>query len=346
MAPPYTVDHNLTIVKRTVQPPALNGQTDWIQAFGRVGWLKCEWYATNTRSQMSYVPAATPVDWAYWKTKALGNLNPYRPTIDAPLALFELREFPSMVRQLGRVLSGNAQPGDVPGGYLAYQFGWAPLVSDVISLFNLAESIDGRSRFLRNLEQGNRVQRKLFSGTIRDQTTTDGYTTIPLNTGVHSHCLKADVRLVETLEVWMTANGKLKFPLPTTPGGLKTLSHDMVLGLTLSPERVWDFLPWSWLIDYFLNMGDYIDAVGGRAYLQTTRLCLMAHIKVVNSLTRIRLATGLTCSANPRLEREEKRRTAYANPTPLMAFTPFLTGVQTSILGALATSHALKGVKR
>ena len=341
MPRPYTVDHSLVITRKEVSPLLISGRTTWHrEAFGAPGHILFDGWNPANRTLHNYAPVISTINWPYWRTKALANMNPYKPNVDLPLFLFELRELPKMLQQLGRVLGGQAKPSDVPGGFLGYQFGWAPLVSDTLALFKLTVLIDARIRYLRNLEGGTHISRKLFDGVIMD-TVSPGYQAFITNMPGNPYCYTASVRTVERLKVWFTANGKLMSVLPPSSLDLRILSTRIVLGLTATPYRLWDALPWSWLIDYLYNIGDFLEARDGLTRLQVTRLNVMA--TVVKTITHqgVQTAPGLTAS-EPVLTWTSKQRSPFGHPTPNNTMTPFFTGKMIAILGALATSKALK----
>lgn len=339
MPRPYTVDHTLSIIRRrAAKVQRLSGETGYFNPTHTTK-ITYNGYNPQNRSLYQYAPNGSPIDWLYWKTKALANMDPFKPDVSLPLFLFEFKDFPRMLRHAGRVLSGKAKPSDVPGGWLAYSFGWAPLVSDLLSLMELTKSIDDRVRYFKNLERGSMIRRKLTGKIIADSTISDWYQ-LPIYTRT---VIKADKRDVERLDVWFSANGKAKFPLPNDPADLRLLSTKAVLGLKNDPASLWDFLPWSWLIDYFLNVGDYLRAHQGLTHMMVTRMCLMAKVEVNSSLVNIRESEGITTSPSVMLT-TSKQRSVFSNPTPFLYPRPFLGARQIGNLASLVTAAAFKAV--
>jgi hypothetical protein len=278
---------------------------------------------------------------SYWQTKALANLNPYRPKWNLPLFLFELKDFPHMLRELGGVLKGRLKPDSVPGGYLSYQFGWAPLVSDLMSLFDLTADIDNRMRYFRNLQKGKKISRVI--ATSSDRTLGE-----PVN---HVACFEADDTFAygwttqaltkETMRVWLDAHASFKGVLPNSDVELRSLSRNAILGLHSVPWTVWDAIPWSWLIDYFVNVGDFLEATQGWLNLDVTRLNVMAKTQRRTRFIVLREVSTLSVSGALWVS-TRRQRLASVDPTPSLSPTPFLSGKQMSILGALVTATALR----
>lgn len=276
-------------------------------------------------------------------TKALANMNPNRPIVDLPLFIFELKDFPHMLKQAGDVLKrlpGKLRLRDVPEAHLAYSFGWAPLVSDLWSLVKLAKSIEERKAYFRSLEYGARVKRTLFKGELSRTTTPDGYQVH----WIQSPDFISDIENVETLKVWFTANARWIDPLSDARQDHEYTVLD-ALGANLSAETLWNAIPWSWLIDYFANVGDVLAARRGYNSWQCTRMCLMARTEVESTLTRVRLATGLSADVGS-LKTTVKQRSVYTNPTPILTYDPFLSGRQLAILGSLITARSFRKLAR
>lgn len=342
--PPHVTDHALILTRKRVSVPYINGTVSYGYPGG--GTVVCVDYASPNRTDYVYCPAVSSVNWAYWRTKALANMNPSNPTTDVPLFLFELREFPRMLRDLGRVLTGRVRPSDVPGGHLAYNFGWAPLVSDARKLLDFTQQTDDRIRYLKNLEKGHRVRRRLLNnGEIADSTISNAYTELNVGPVGSPWGVVADRRNREVMSVWFTANAKAIGDLPNLSGpGARDYARRLAYGLSARPSTLWDALPWSWLIDYGLNVGDYIEAQNGMTKFQCTRMCIMAKQTAVSELTNVRVKSGLSMEYSAMVT-EVKNRSAIANPTPVLTATQFLNGRQVGILAALATASALRGAR-
>lgn len=337
MSPPYVVDHPLTITKRSAVPLRINGVIPYNPSSPGGATVEYTDYNPANRSNWVYTPAVPSFNSNYWKTKALANINPTRPKVDLPLFIWELKDLPRMIKGLGEIhkliqlsprkwYRSNIEYADV---YLQYQFGWAPLVSDLLELFRFTEAVEDRMAQLRKLEHGTMIRRKLYDGESSNVLLSD-YTLV----GPYRNLAQWTRRQTMRERIWFTANGKLLDPLPNTDAGLRSLSEQIVLGLHFEPWRVWDFVPWTWLIDYFANMGDYLEATSALTRLKVTRMSLMATQTISSTLEPKWIELPLKAS-HSELSTRVRRRYVYANPHPTWAWTPFLTGRQMSILGAL-----------
>lgn len=246
-------------------------------------------------------------------------------------------------RQWKRLIRSN-DPGSV---YLAYKFGWESLVRDLWSMIDFTKSVEDRKAYFRKLESGSHFRRSLFSGDTNDTMIENGYS---LSQAHYNGLLNANVysardHQVTTEKIWFTVNAKLKDPLPTGVP-VARLALDAVYGMNLNaPSRLWDFVPWTWLIDYFVNVGDYLAAWDTMTRLEITRMNLMA-TRVKRSTLEPKFVDSHLTASFSELRTTEKRRVVYANPTPGLSFTPFLGSGQVAILGALATTRSVRAIRR
>jgi hypothetical protein len=261
----------------------------------------------------------------------LARLNPNVPDVDLPLFLFELREAPKMIRDLGNFLKKPLQP-DVPGSYLAYQFGWKPLFSDLHKLANLAETISKMESHYETI-----ARKQSASGSL-DSYNTSWKGGTQTGSGIS---WKYEYQLER--KVWFSARA---VPVKSAPyfGESPHEALRRTLGLNLSASTIWNALPWSWLVDYFVGVGDYLDASRGTSAFDIKSICIMVHDIMDVSPTDIQ-ATGSTIISgitNGTLSIDRMRRFVHPAPKRHFAFAsdPFVGKL--GILGALATQSALK----
>lgn len=332
-SPPYP-DNNLSLSKYTVVPIRLNGTApyDWPWLYVYTNWNP------YNRSHYVYCPDTSATPWNYLVTKGLANINPNKPLLDAPLFLFELREFPSMLRDLGHVLSRRLHPRDVPNGYLAYSFGWAPLLSDLSNLIDLTKAMNQRLTYLKKArDSGVSMHRSL--GKSQSRVSGGEYNLLP--NGYGQYGLRSTEVTTTSDKYWMSSRMKITEDLPP-PEDIPEFLLRNVLGLNMRPATLWNAIPWSWLVDYLFNIGDMLDATGGQLAWKCTSMCIMHRSEAVSTLENKRSELGLTWNGGDHMTQVTKRRNVYANPTPFFAYRPVLTSGMLANLGALITARALK----
>lgn len=332
MARPYNVDHALTITHPTVEVGRVNGSR--VSGFYR---YEFNGYNPTNLSNVAYCPTANPVNTTELVTKALARMNPSRPTVDLPVFIFELKDFPRMLRHLGQVLSGHIKASDIAGGYIAWSFGWAPLISDVSKLIKLTKLIDDRMRWLSRLEAGGKISKSLGKNDFPDS--------IVGSQALSIAGLTWDVKRTESHKSWASAKSTLLGPLPTGFDDRRWLAARAALGLNISAASLWEALPWSWLIDYLSNVGDILDAGRGFIPHKVTNMCVMTTKTVQLIPANVHSTDGCSLTGGI-LKTVSKHRTVVANPTVGISFSPVLTWHQTGILTSLVTSSALRKIGR
>lgn len=151
------------------------------------------------------------------------------------------------------------------GTYLEYAFGWVPLIYDM----------KGAASALNKLMSVPKVQRVSgFGITEASHTVSEGTGTVYTNIDVTN-------KVVDTSMISVRYRGGVR-----VTGSGPSLDHAMDLfGFRVDEfvPAVWEVLPWSWLVDYFSNVGDIISATfyasGNLAWAnktvrtETTRKC-------------------------------------------------------------------------
>lgn len=264
-------------------------------------------------------------------TEAASRSNPSSPGVDLPLFLFELKDFPDMIRQTGIQLLGRRKPTHVRNN-LNNEFGWAPLIGDLSKLLQFQDLVEKRISTLKDLHEGKSIRRNVtvFS---------DSYTVTQTGKSLYAaflESLSGDVTTRVSVKKWAS----IKWIPPSRPPELQRDIHreavQLVLGLRLRPRLLWDAMPWSWLVDWYSNIGDYIQATDN-TYATFASACVM---EMYTSDTTI-IPTGgsmVKGATRGRIRRSTKSRRANI-PISLTAESPLLGAKQLSILFQLANNY-------
>lgn len=264
----------------------------------------------------------------------LAKTNPSRPHVGVPAALGELRDLPNLVRGWGRGYLRTAAQAN-----LSWKFGIAPMLGDIRKLFEFTSAVNKRLEQLRKLRDGKVLRTRCHLGTNE----------IVEDHGVqllHSEGCQISAHSVTThsYEMWGTAEWKL---LPTSDlphmddAEMKFLAQRLVTGITSHGmlETAWELLPWSWLVDWFSNVGTMLTATNNTVGCTWGRICVMRHSRSVrtydaNSLSKPSWVTldGWFTSIG---ERKERFPTYPVIPVPLPSL-PIIDGGKLSILLSLA----------
>jgi hypothetical protein len=237
--------------------------------------------------------------------------------VDLPTAVFELKDLPSLFKSQGDTFYKKAASYN-----LKYQFGIKPLISDLKSLLLFQHHIAKRERELRKLqESGLRRKVEVFTGSAHE--THDRQ----VNSSLYSKFAK--MNRVTTVRKWGFVEYRPS-SYPLTDPQLRRLAMRAVLGLTIDFSTAWNLIPWSWLVDWCSNVGDFL--ISNRNIVPCThgQVLIMRHIK-----TEVHARdTGGHHSMTPwKCVRETKTRQPVS--ASLSAQLPYLSGKQLSILGSI-----------
>lgn len=261
-------------------------------------------------------------------TSVLAKTNPSAAYVDLPLFIYELRELPSLFKTEGTTLLKQASEFN-----LQFQFGWKPLLSDLTKFFLFQEAVDNRFKELQALRDG---------GLRRKRTVwTNEYFT-------------QGSEIVQSLRAWLPVNRVTRvrgrawgycewtpsIDMPKTNDGLRDLARRSALGLNIDQYTLWNAIPWSWLVDWASNVGDFLEGTRNIVGATPKNTVVMRH-HLAESLVTPDLSGYHTWPAHYgnsgtgwRFYHETKSRDNAS--ASLEAGLPALTSTQFSILGSLA----------
>lgn len=213
-------------------------------------------------------------------TAFIRRARPGNPAVSVGQYLVELRELPSIPHFLKPKAKRFC---DLGSEYLNVEFGWTPFVKDLLKIHDLQKSLDKKLKQLVR-DNGLNIRRRdkqkvttssltlaegilevpfghLGDDLIGGTALLDGYHTIgPFGGGVPASVPgSVDYTLTEeqTLTEWNC--GTFRYYVPNigssewTEKAVKTL-----YGANLSPQTLYAVYPWTWLADWFFNVGDIL----------------------------------------------------------------------------------------
>nr|APG77041.1 hypothetical protein [Beihai levi-like virus 4] len=220
--------------------------------------------------------------------------GPISPQFNLPVSIFELRDIPRMLRHAGDLLHKLKRPSglnpvqEAAAANLAYEFGWAPLISDLKTCFKFAEMTDKRRKRLSGLDQGKHISTRvnLHASSRDDEFQAYLHTIGPLvRASVHRHI---------AYEQWATCKWRVKDPgsIGTIVDEYGQMSDAIGLSTRNIPLAVWKVLKWSWIIDWFVNISDLLKATQNSAVLAPYNACVMRRTTVKSNVIGNNLMSG------------------------------------------------------
>jgi len=284
---------------------------------------------------------------------AIASTAPTNPAMSLSNALGELYRdglphmFGSILRKKGSSFKSLSEE------YLNYEFGWKPLISDLTNLAQIVvKSKKLVDQYLR--DSGKPIARSRTFPTLTQVTSSSqGTQTVspPVSTNLfvtpsgYQGPRKLEVR--STTDYWF--EGVFSYFVPLGDDQESQLERaaslaEHLLGLNvLTPEVLWNLAPWTWLADWFLNIGDIVTNASNfmRDGLVMRRGYVMCHTVVqhIYTLEGIRFVSGTPGTITQIFGSESKirrRATPWGFGLVPGAFTPR----QWAILVALGISRS------
>lgn len=202
-----------------------------------------------------------------WGAKAIAMCKPTNSVADVAVALGEILKegLPSLPG--AQTWKSRAKLSkDAGGEYLNITFGWLPLVNEIRSV---ADAVSRADEILAQYERdsGKVVRRRLEfpleESSVSQVLKTDATPYGPLSSRFQQNEKKGTlIRTVEkSTRRWFS--GAFTYYLPSGYDSRErqvrqALLAKKLLGLSLTPDTLWNLAPWSWAIDWFTNTGDVI----------------------------------------------------------------------------------------
>ncbi|DAD51681.1 maturation protein [ssRNA phage Gephyllon.1_28] len=258
--------------------------------------------------------------------------NPSRPDILLPTFIFELRDIPGMVKELGAVAAvvrdkglrafKHADTATLAKANLAAQFGWRPFIQDVWKMATFAEGVKSRMRELDSLNKGGlRRNLKTVARSQKNDIVDSG-------TYRGKYIISSECHVSATLNWYPTYPGSALLSESQVRRQLSGVSPDNI------PANIWESLPWSWFTDYFYNVGEILQAgnrtiaTPGKGWLKFVTTTTVSHGPALpEGEGRYTVSAGIATSKHVR------RTPLHSSST---ASFPTLGAGQLSILGSLA----------
>lgn len=302
-----------------------------------------DWPFACYSETVNHISIPRPVDSALvTEGAALANpANVGKHGVALPVSLIELRELPRMFKNFLEVTWKRAA-----GSYVEYSFGYAPIISDLQNLFRLPETIEKRIaelNYLRSKEKVSRT-RTVWSGSAKQTLARRQVFSSPGLT------IWSTPEISTESDAQVTSRWRPRDEIKSlSDPEMAVLARNLVLGLT--PESLlahaWELLPWSWLIDWFSNLGDFLALTNNSVAYLSGPCCLT--VKTTSTykpnLELVYNSTSQYWSYPSFKTNGFIQRVDWNRGIPLFLPTlsgSFLTSHQTSILASIASSRMLR----
>lgn len=338
--PGFWTDNDLTIVRSRQNIPLLSG------AEVTSGGVKLREFFSYP---IGYRPIPPPVTYyggipTFWDLQNLcvqiaARTSPSRANLSVPTAIGELRDIPQLIQN-----AGNRALRAVASGYLSWRFCLAPMISDLRKMARFTKAV--QSRFERLTRMASRpwststVSLARSTSPIIDASTdSQGY---PKRVTIHSEgaTVTAYRKIRYTHDEWCSIRWKLLVQPPLDAKSRFDLSERLVRGITCyeALQTAWNLQPWSWLVDWFLDIGTWLQANNNTIPAIASGFCWMCTDTSETWYTQVNKPSWLelTGQHGEGIVRKLRRCPGVSPLLPPIPVMPALTAGTISILGSLA----------
>lgn len=283
-------------------------------------------------------------------TRAIVQVAPTNPQAHLATLAGELKKdgLPRFVPDLLKSRTDFARKAG--SDYLNIEFGWLPLVSDVKEL---ALAVVGSRKILDQYvrDSGRMVRRRFGGPPLIDTAVQEGGGFLnPAQSNIPAYGW-----LSESRKTFYWYKGAFVYHIPaadTFMGEFRRMESlaNHLLGSRITPEVLWELAPWSWLSDWFVNVGELlhnISVLGTDGLVQRYGYA-MRHQVVESQYRFASVPTGSfpnTIRTGMDVRTEYKRR-IRANPYGFGVTYDGLTARQLAILAALGLSQGRRDGNR
>lgn len=217
----------------------------------------------------SYISSLALSDLNDYGADAIKRFSPLNPGANAGQFIAEiLADGRPSIPDIKNLIKNAKRFRELGKEYLNVQFGWVPFLKDLRSMYHTWNSIN--SRMAQIIRDNNKPIRR--SGVILHDRSSS-VEELPLNGG--SVYLNPDfgnknpgtswstenAKIVKTIntsqKVWFA--GRFRYFIPDVTDDRWTAQAKFALfGLNPTPALLYEVMPWSWLLDWFTNLGEVI----------------------------------------------------------------------------------------
>lgn len=237
------------------------------------------WFDYQVYGAMGHLVTGSPSSAGLGAT-VRARTNPSRPTIVPMTLVQDLYDLPRMLRDVGKLIRTPRRllsPREQANQYLGAKFGWLPLIDDVHKLINVGEYINARVGELNRLYSAQGLKRRIRLG--RNHASSSSVVTLASELGMNPNPTGRISQDTQE-ELWGTVRWK---PTNVPPGYRPTdaeilqLAKRAVSGFTTEGviKGAWDVLPWTWMVDWFTNIGDWLVSSSSTIPASPSSVCIM-----------------------------------------------------------------------
>jgi hypothetical protein len=206
--------------------------------------------------------------------------NPSRPVVTPLTLIQDLVDIPRQLKDVGRLLKKGTKGlnlKEISNQNLGIQFGWLPLIDDAKNLLDLQLHIAKRSMEIDRLYQKSGLKRRIQ---LSENSIEATQTNLTLVGDSASGSVFADAIRHQVTTKWGTVRWvPTALPPGVTESDIRSIRSVRRIVSGLTPDGLlkgaWDVIPWTWLTDWFVDVGSYMGAHSNFVPATASHCCVM-----------------------------------------------------------------------
>lgn len=269
----------VSVITRKYSMPRVSVyRPQWGLAYdGHFAWI----YEEDRERSFAYLPhggdaVKTLANLRLYGAEAWNLLRPDKPIFSLGVEVGELKDILKMKDDLSNLRSKGRRTKDKRSWYsyagqwyLGIQFGYLPIYRTIVGFIRSLNEVEKHyKQAIRDAGKPIRRKRELKHHAIDDTVTTStflpsGYGYDDVNPTFVTQCYASGSRTytksVRT-ESRMWASARFRYILPSSPNKRVSefITKSRILGFRLTPDLLYQLMPWSWFIDYFTDLGEVV----------------------------------------------------------------------------------------
>ena len=284
--------------------------------------------------------------------KAIADSHPVSPPVSIPNFLYELKDLPGMIRHaisrasaledaakstsgrngLASVAKYMENPKNPAEDWLNFHFGWSPLIGDLFALTGVARYLQQRLRWLNTKAQ--RISRERQLGEF-SSTTSVVNAAYDSNLGIYCNYTEYNKSRSWVVSHWKHSPVVSKALLEN-----QFLTAMIAAGFDAPISSIWNAVPFTWLTDWFVDIGSIITIRENRSGITFLNASMMTQ-RDRTLVLHPKVPSGWPFKTNVmQCEAVHKNRVPVAPSTPTVGGTNIL---QPQHLATLASLKVTRG---
>jgi len=186
---------------------------------------------------------------AAYAAAAIARTNPSRPDVDVIQNVLEIGDIPRTLKVYGETLIEK-----LAENFIRYKFGIQPLVRDVARVIDWSDRVNEKLNVIAQLQKSGGYRKTVSLDALSNSQYTASTAMQSNGCFFTSPVQSVGQRIIRGHARWLPQGDYSKY----SSAEKLALAKRAYLGFEWNLSGFWEGIPWSWLIDWYTNIGDLL----------------------------------------------------------------------------------------